>query len=660
MSKVSPVSPDRPQRAEPVRADERVEFVDILRGFAVFGILVANMYGFAGLSRDPGDWSGIDRVIVLLTRFLIEAKFYSLFSLLFGWGMAVQMLRAEARGTKFVPRFLRRLFVLLIIGVSHGVLLWDGDILTFYALLGFLLLLFRRRSGKVLLPAAGLALLLSIGLSVPGSAMGSFHSWYENLTDFLRSSTYPERLFATGTYGEITRLRFQEFVGGQSWFIYFFGNVFGMFLLGLWVGKRRFFQEARQHLSLIRMAMWVGLGIGVTFNAVFASTIARPEIVPPEYYRLASRGARTLGAPALMLFYVCGIILLVQKESWHHRLAPLAAVGRTALSNYLFQSVLCTLIFNGYGLGLYGEIDPPLALALTVVVFLTQVRLSAWWLAHYQFGPIEWVWRTLTYGRFQRLQRGEAGAGREDTLRRRIRQAAARVDPQAALVVVWAVLLLWAGVLGYWYVRQESEVAQPSVEVEVPQTADDAIATPIVAQVDDLPEATPEVIATPAVQPVAFNPGPIAASGDLLALATSFSPQSAMHQIEIITGPPFLGRYAGSAEGWAAGDYIAGQFAKYGLQPAGEEGTFFQPFPMEYIALAREPSLAVEGPDGKIYDDYVVHQDFSPVVRQYSGPGTVSGEVIWASTCDSDDFRSLNVVDKIVLCRYGAVREIGR
>jgi uncharacterized protein len=135
----------------PTKPSERVEFVDILRGFAVFGILVANMAAYSGRSTDPANWTEwLDITIVNAIRFLIEAKFYSLFSFLFGWGMAVQMIRAQAKNRPFIPLYLRRLTILLLIGIIHGTLIWFGDILTAYALLGFILLLFRNRSPRFL------------------------------------------------------------------------------------------------------------------------------------------------------------------------------------------------------------------------------------------------------------------------------------------------------------------------------------------------------------------------------------------------------------------------------------------------------------------------------------------------------------------------------
>ncbi len=651
----------QPPRATPVRGKERIEFVDILRGFALLGVLLMNMYGFSGQMAgytNPLPLPLVDRAVVVLVRFLVEAKFYSMFSFLFGWGMAMQMTRAEARGTKFLPVFLRRLFILLIIGVLHSILIWDGDILTTYALFGFLLLLFRKRSGKVLLVTAVLVLLLSIALTVPGEAMDAFRGWYENLTDFLRSDAHPESLYATGTYRQVTRLRIQDFFTGLSQVIYYFGNIFGMFLLGLYVGKRRIFQEIRQHLPTLRKVVWICLALGLVFNAIFISVIVWPRRVPPEYHYLVRVGGRTIGAPALMLFYVTGIILLIQRENWYRRLAPLANLGRSALSNYLLQSVVCTLIFYHYGLGLYGEIGPPLALILTLAIYWAQVRLSGWWFERFQFGPMEWVWRALTYGRRQPLRREATYDGRLSALWRRVRRIAARVDPKIALVSVWAVMLLWAGTLIVWHFRLEetSNTEYPISNIQkTSPSVSQATATPIPSQADSQPEEQPHVVATPVVQPVAYNPGSIAASGDLLALASTFSAESALAQIETLTGPPYLGRYTGSPEGWAAGGYIAEQFASCGLQPAGDDGTFFQSFPVFYIALAEVPVLVVEGPDGTIHDHYTLNEDFITFVRWYSGPGTANGGAVWANDCTHDDFNSINVVDKIVLCRSDSI-----
>ena len=646
-------------RAIPVQAKERIEFVDILRGFALFGVLAVNMTGFAGQSLDFRQLtSAISRAAVLLIQFLLQAKFYTMFSFLFGWGMSMQMRRAEVKGARFTPVYLRRLIILLIFGVLHSILLWDGDILTAYALLGFVLLLFRKRSPRVVLAAVAIALLFRFVLAAPGAALDTVRTWWKNLTAFMHYNTYPESLYATGNFLDITRLRLQQYLGALSRILYY-GDVSAMFLLGLYVGKRRIFQQIDRHLSLVRWVMWIGLAVGAILNGIFISTNVWPTWVPQAYRMFVAVGSRTIGAPALMLFYVSAIILLTRKESWYQRLAPLANLGRSALSNYLLQSVICSLIFYGYGLGLYGEVSPAWGLVLTLVIYYAQVQLSEWWLDRYQFGPMEWLWRTLTYGRRQPLRCGET----YDDLKplpwlQQARRLVASVDLRIVLVSIWAVLLLSVGGLVFWYLRLEGGISE--VSLEIPLIGGKATVTPIAAPGDSESESSSGAIATPQVQPVAYNPGPIAASGDLLALASTFDAELVFAQIEILTGPPYLGRYAGSSEGWAAGDYIAQQFAGYGLQPAGDDGTFFQPFPVENITLAQLPNLVVEGPDGTVYDRYVLHQDFSPIARWYSGSGTADGEVVWASDCTHDDFAPLEVEGKVVLCRAGYAQIAGR
>ena len=190
-----------------------------------------------------------------------------------------------------------------------------------------------------------------------------------------------------------------------------------MFLLGLWVGKRRIFQEAEQRLSLLKKVMAGGLIIGLLGNLLYLWLLLFPgempfPWLPQSYHRMLQHVAYTIGAPALMLFYVSGMILLLRKKYWQSLFSPLANVGRMALSNYLFQSILATLIFYNYGLGLYGEISPFVGLVLTVFIFLIQIRISGWWFDHHRYGPVEWVWRFLTYGRSPQSLSETAGTTR--------------------------------------------------------------------------------------------------------------------------------------------------------------------------------------------------------------------------------------------------------
>lgn len=389
----------------PVRARERIEVIDILRGFSVLGILLVNMLSFAGYGTPLHDMEPINRNAVLFIKFVAQAKFYTLFSFLFGWGMAIQMERAAQRSARFVPLYVRRLLILLLVGLVHAVFVWDGDVLTTYALLGLPLLLFRTRSDRTLLVTVILCMLIPILLSTPGPGE-TFGEAYTKATANYRQEVaagHQAGVYAAGSYLETTLQRLKELRLHYAGSIYWATHIFGMFLMGLYAGRRRIFRNISTHLPLFRKVMWWGLTVGVACNLVFVSVTASPSLVPPSCYELATRGARTIGGPALCLFYISAIVLLVQKKTWQEKLSPLAAVGRTALSNYLFQSLVCTLIFYGYGLGLYGKLGPAITLILTIIIYRGQIGLSDWWLYRYRFGPAEWLWRSLTYRKPQPL-----------------------------------------------------------------------------------------------------------------------------------------------------------------------------------------------------------------------------------------------------------------
>jgi uncharacterized protein len=389
----------------PVRSRERIEVVDILRGFSILGILLVNMLAFAGYAAPFPEMESVNRAAVWLIKFVAQAKFYTLFSFLFGWGMAIQMERAASRDTRFVLLYVRRLLVLLLIGLVHAIFIWDGDILVTYALLGFPLLFFRKRSDKTLLVAAIICILVPVLISTPGPAAALREALARATDDYLQAMLVGRsaNVYAEASYLEITLHRLKSSRFGYSQFIYWATHIFGMFLLGLYVGRRKILHNIPEHLPLFRKVMWGGLIVGLACNLVFVSVSASPSRVPSAYYDLATRGARTIGGPALCLFYISAIVLLVQRKTWQERLAPLAAMGRMALSNYLFQSLVCTLIFYGYGLGLYGNLGPAITLILTIIIYRVQIGLSDWWLGRYRFGPAEWLWRSLTYGKFQPL-----------------------------------------------------------------------------------------------------------------------------------------------------------------------------------------------------------------------------------------------------------------
>jgi uncharacterized protein len=655
------ITPGLKKNALPVQPGERIAFVDILRGFAVFGILVANMAGFSGYSTYIESLNpGIDRTIIILIRFLVVAKFYSLFSFLFGWGMAIQMERAAARSTNFVPIYVRRLLILLGVGIIHGVLIWSGDILTLYALLGLILILFRNRSEKFLLISIILCLLFSIFLTVPGQIMDNFRLWYEEITSFLRSTNLPENLFARGTYVEITQLRIQDYLSGLSRSLYSFGNVFAMFLLGLYVGKRRIFQEVDQHLTLIRKTLILGLLFGVTFHGLWIWSTIHPgwlpfDWIPVDYSRMLQRTYYTIGAATIMLFYVSGFILILRRESIHDQLAPLGNVGRMALSNYLLQSIVATLIFYNYGLGLYNQISPTFGLILTIIIFLAQIKFSGWWFERFKFGPVERLWRMLTYLKWQPTQSGEPVV--EYTHKPKfqtLKSIYTKIGPYPILITSWLLLIIWGAILFNWNIHLSRTNNQVLTQILANQSPQQTIST--TSQLGDNAQntsANTSVVTIPKVKPATYNPSRLAASGDVLALSATFNLDRAIDEIKTLSSDQYNGRYAGSPGGEAAGDYIAKQFAASGLQPMGIEGTYFQPFSTTFTPLSAIPTLIVQSSDGKLIDKYNLYEDYSPIIKWYAGPGSGSGKVYWAVDCSNENFAGIDVVGKIVMCNPG-------
>jgi len=388
----------------PVGLNRRIRVVDIVRGFAVLGMFTVNMLSFSGYSHVPlQEMDVAHRLVALFIKFTAEAKFYPLFSFLFGWGAATQMRRAAERDQPFVPLYVRRLIILLLIGLAHAVFIWEGDILVTYALLGLPLLLFRRRSDRGILLTAIICILILVLLSMPGPST-SIRDWHARAVAPLRQGMmdgYRENVYVEGSYPAMVVQRLKALSARYSAFIYWAPHIFGMFLSGLYAGRRRIFHNIDTHGRLFRRAMWVGLGVGLPLVLVFVAVSSRPTLVSAAYRELALRGARMIGGSAIGLFYISGIVLLTRKRRWMERLFPLAFVGRAALSNYLLQSVICTLVFYGYGLGLYGELGPAVTFFLTILLFRAQVGLSRWWLRRHRFGPVEWLWRSLAYGKPQ-------------------------------------------------------------------------------------------------------------------------------------------------------------------------------------------------------------------------------------------------------------------
>lgn len=408
---------------EPVASGERVVLIDVLRGFAIFGILLVNMGLFFSPVYDqflshvpfPG---ALDEAARKLIVFFAQAKFYPMFSFLFGMGLAIQMERTAARGRPVAGFFSRRMAWLLAIGLAHAFLLWFGDILVLYSLLGFLLLLFRKRKPRTL------AVWTVILLLIPVLLIWTYAAYFTLAQQLPESATQAEsivaaqqevrraasaeayQVYATGSWDEVFVVRATEWATVNLYVVVAAApTVLALFLIGLNVGRRRFFQRLPEGLPTARRWI-VPLAIaGVAGNLVGVLLLDRVNPSVPSVAFAVQQTALAVGGPALCFTYVLGLTLLWQRSGGRRLLAPLAPVGRMALSNYLLHSVVFTTLSYGYGFGLYGRIMPATGLAMTLAIYLLQIPLSAWWLRRFRFGPLEWLWRSLTYGKLQPMRR---------------------------------------------------------------------------------------------------------------------------------------------------------------------------------------------------------------------------------------------------------------
>ncbi len=378
----------------PISSPDRIHILDILRGFAVFGILQVNIVGFSSPAFLPGYVSSptpprIDQWADYLLLFLAESKFYIIFSFLFGLGFAVQMARAEAKGRGIDTFYPRRLWVLFFIGILHSTLLWSDDILRIYALLGFALLAFRKQSNRTLLGWMALFFILSIILPV---LIGTRDDRPDVLTlgeDWVRMA---RAAYQSRAYWDV--LQFQTRFAPLSFLIILLAQGAGamtMFLLGLLVGRSHFFERLAEHHNTLIAITLGGLLLWAAGGAVFWYV---------EDVWVSSAGY-VLGSLGLASMYVALLSLASLLPGARHFLSPLASVGRMALSNYVFQSVVCLTIFSGFGLGQYEKIGLANLIGLASLIYVVQIILSVWWLKYFRFGPLEWVWRSLTYQKAQ-------------------------------------------------------------------------------------------------------------------------------------------------------------------------------------------------------------------------------------------------------------------
>lgn len=395
----------------PVAATERVALLDMLRGFALLGILLVNFEG------EPGTrWPTLDRAIVKALDIGVDSSFYPLFSLLFGVGLAVQWQRVTMRDGRVALFFLRRLLALFLIGSAHAIIIWRRDILFDYAVLGLLVIPLHRLRDRWLLPIAMLPLILGLFRQplekyVSGRSASAESVLQLNLAraDATRlAAALEERSVIDGPPARATA--FVEAVHDR-WRFYrdevrnklslgvriLFSDIAALILLGYVLGRRRILQEASRHRGLLVTGAVAGL-LSAVAAALFLHGVAGPSPVAKAFARVASDYGATV-------FYICLIAFVVTfSRSGAKLFHPFAAAGRLGLTNYLLQSVVMTLLFSAYGARLTAPSTTVWLMIDLLFFFAVQLPLSAWWVQRFRYGPAEWVWRSMTYGTRQPMR----------------------------------------------------------------------------------------------------------------------------------------------------------------------------------------------------------------------------------------------------------------
>jgi uncharacterized protein len=496
----------------PIKPSLRIDAMDILRGFALIGILMMNIEWFNRPINELGSsnvaLTGFDHAVGWLIRCFVEGKFYKLFALLFGMGFAVMLNSAIEAGKPFGAWFVRRMLVLFIFGVLHLIFLWEGDILHDYAFAGLTLLglifLFRsKRMQKFNHPAAFLKLglwwlllpsiigvLVGIGFSVSHDNQKLSEKWHERqqiltlveqlekqaeltvlmpmvetselLTTQTKSDAFsdyqadeqsrsvtPEddsvevieqehlveneteqnieltiqqqaqeifeahqenkqavadelAALQNGTYWQATQFRAEKSIEHLMITPAFtLGMLIPIFLLGYWLISAGIMRNYQQHTVLFTGMSRIGLGVGLFTTVAGLLVLGDPAAEHVGLLQLVANFLYNMGQMFMAAGYLGLLMGLLTSPRWHRCLAHLAPLGRMALTNYLMHSLILTSLFYGYAGGLYGEVSRAPQMLIVIAIIGLQIPLSSWWLTRYRFGPLEWVWRSLTYKKWQ-------------------------------------------------------------------------------------------------------------------------------------------------------------------------------------------------------------------------------------------------------------------
>lgn len=404
----------------PLSTKPRIEFIDMLRGFTLLGIGIIHIIEQYYAGPYPSSHQNFqikfigDEIVSVLSGILISGKFFMIFSFLFGLSFFLQLQNSDG-SFRFVIRFVWRLVILFLIGFLHH-LHYRGDILTIFAVLGLVLVAFHKLPDKVIL-VIGLMLMLNVPSMVVRAidVLQYDPTKKENPMDaFNGDDKANEEYFntvKTGSYWEMMRANFYEFAS-KAKFQMESGRIYittGLFLLGLYVGRKKIFENMLENTALfkkgLKVSAWTFLGCILFAVSLFGGAELLKIELPSPVQWLVGGAVYDISNTSLALIYCCGMALLFQKEIWKKRMSGFYYVGRMGLTTYLLQTALGVTLFFGVGFGLLGDIGALPSVGVSILFFYLLVQFSKWWFSHFKYGFFEWVWRSLTLLKVQPMKK---------------------------------------------------------------------------------------------------------------------------------------------------------------------------------------------------------------------------------------------------------------
>lgn len=411
------------QNLAPVQQKDREIFMDVLRGFAILGIFIANLHSFSWYDPhnprvSPWLLPKADHSMQFLHHMFIEGKFYSIFSLLFGWGIALQFKRGAAANIDPLPTIKRRLLFMMLLGLLH-LLIWTGDIVLFYALLSFVLLPLRKFSNRTLLITGVLLILSPIllywlkmtwpVLNFPADKLSEVARWTGRLLlpeyQHIQSPADFEAIMNKVTWWDVFKNNMSGLFDRYSYLLFTsrIPKVLGMFLVGYVLGRSDFYRNLEKHKKTVYAIITGGLFLGLPANYFLAKHM---QDHMGDYFQLKQNGLYqtiyyALGVAPLALAYVGLFMLAFSKSIGKKALSLFAPVGKMAFTNYIMHSLIGNFVFFSAGLGYMWKVGPVYYTLFGIVVFIFQIIFSTIWLRYFNYGPVEWLWRSATYKKWQ-------------------------------------------------------------------------------------------------------------------------------------------------------------------------------------------------------------------------------------------------------------------